>query len=441
MPRLAVMLLSAALGPGSLFAQAPWYVPYERALGAQEEGDWKGSIPLLREAIGQKQAPKLKAKTYGLRFVNYFPYFHLGEAYYHLGEREKAIENYDTCLKYGEIREAPEEFAALSAHRTDLAGGVAARDNPAARAGSDAAPAPASGRRDAASPPARPEASDAQPAVATSGLPWYVSYETGLAYMESGDWLNAIENLKDALAANAIPRRYARTYGMWFITYIPYYELGEAYFNQGMWALALRYLETSDRLGEVNGMEAESRNLKSLLEEVRAKAAGGKRSPASEELKGYVNDQIAQAVRLFNEADDEKAEAAFRSVLRIDPYNSVARSYLARIARHSGGGDQAPPPPAEFSKGVLELVKGHPEQAIRLLKSAEPAMAGDASLHAYLGVAYCLRHRAAGKNEKEALRSARAEFRSALAIDPAYRLDRTLFSKDVTDIFEKELPK
>jgi len=430
MARAAVIVLLVAAFPAALSAQAPWYVPYEQALGAQEGGDWKGSVSFLQEAIAQKPAPKLKAKTYGLRFVNYFPYFHLGEAYYHLGEKQKAIESYDLCLKYGEIREAPEEFAELSAHRIDLTGGVAARDNPSPAAGIDAPPAATGSGQ-----------SDAQPAVATSGLPWYVSYETGLAYMESGDWLNAIENLKDALAANGIPRRYARTYGMWFITYIPYYELGEAYFNQGMWALALRYLETSDRLGEVKEMEAESRNLKSLLEEARAKAAGGKKSPASEELKGYVNDQITQAVRLFNETDDAKAEAAFRTVLRIDPYNSVARSYLARIAQRSGAGDQSAPPPAEFSKGVLELVKGHHEQAIRLLKSAEASMAGDASLHAYIGVAYCLRHRAAGKNGKDALRNARLEFRRALAIDPSYRLDRTLFSKDVEDIFESELPK
>ena len=427
--RAAILILAAAL-PAALFAQAPWYVAYERALGAQDEGDWKGSLTLLREAIALKETPKVKAKTYGLRFVNYFPYFHIGEAYYHLGEKQKAVENYDICLKYGEIRQAPEEFAALSAHRGELTGLAVAPEIPPPGAVANVPP-----------PASHAEAPDVQAGVASSGLPWYVSYESGLAYMESGDWLHAIENLKDALAANAIPRRYARTYGMWFITYIPYYELGEAYFNQGIWSLALRYLETSDRLGEVKEMEAESRNLKSLLEEARAKAAGGKKSPASEELKAYVNDQIAQAVLLFNETDDAKAEAAFRSVLRIDPYNSVARSYLARIAQRSGAGEQAPPPPADFSKGVLELVKGHHELAIRLLKSAEPSMAGDASLHAYLGVAYCLRRRAAGKNDKDALRSARLEFRRALAIDPSYRLDRTLFSKDVADIFEKELPK
>jgi hypothetical protein len=47
-----------------------------------------------------------------------------------------------------------------------------------------------------------------------------------------------------------------------------------------------------------------------------------------------------------------------------------------------------------------------------------------------------MRHRAGGKKETEAIRSARLEFRRALEIDPSYRLDRTLFSKDVTDIFE-----
>jgi hypothetical protein len=120
----------------------------------------------------------------------------------------------------------------------------------------------------------------------------------------------------------------------------------------------------------------------------------------------------------------------------IDPYNSVARSYIARIGKQTGGGDQEAPPPREFSSGLLELFKGRHEQAIRLLKIAESGMDQDASVHAYLGVAYCLRHRAAGKSEKEALRSARLEFRRALELDPAYTLDRTLFSKDVLDTFQ-----
>ena len=108
---------------GSARSQTPWYVSYERALSAQEQGDWKGSITFLGEAVAAKETPKLKAKTYGLRFVNYLPYFHMGEAYYHLREKQKAVENYDLCLRYGEIANAPDELALLTSHRAELSGG------------------------------------------------------------------------------------------------------------------------------------------------------------------------------------------------------------------------------------------------------------------------------------------------------------------------------
>jgi len=192
---------------------------------------------------------------------------------------------------------------------------------------------------------------------------------------------------------------------------------------------------TAERLGEVTGLEPESSTLRSDLEEARRKSAGGKRG-VSEELKAGLSNRIAEAVRLFNQEEYAKAETVFRSVLVIDPYNSVARSYIARIGKQSETGAQEPPPPREFSNGVLELLKGRHEQAIRLLKIAAAGMEQDAGLHAYLGVAYCLRHRAAGKKEKESLRSAQAEFRRALEIDPSYTLDKTLFSKDVLDIFQ-----
>jgi tetratricopeptide (TPR) repeat protein len=413
---ILIAALTCAAVPAPVGAQTPWYVSYEKALSAQEQGDWKGSLTLLREAVAAKGTPKLKARTYGLRFVNYFPYFHIGEAYYHLKEKQKAVENFDLCLKYGEIQQSPEEYALLESLRGELSG------EPRKPAG-----APAAVKTETPEPPAP---------AATGGLPWYVNYETGLAYIESGDWLNAIENLKLALGSNGIPRRYARTYGMWFITYIPYYYLGLAYYNQGMWQLAANYFETSERLGEVKDLEPESANLKSFLEEALRKRGGGKTGFVSEELKAAVNNQIADAVRLFNRQEYAKAETVFRSVLVIDPYNSVAKNYIARIAKQSGVGEQEAPPPREFSNGVLELIKGRHEQAIKLLRAAQPTMDQDASLHAYLGVAYCLRHRARGKKETDALRSARLEFRRALEIDPSYQLDRTLFSKDVLDIFK-----
>jgi hypothetical protein len=44
---LAAALMLAAL-PAPVSAQTPWYVSYEKALSAQEQGDWKGSLSLLR---------------------------------------------------------------------------------------------------------------------------------------------------------------------------------------------------------------------------------------------------------------------------------------------------------------------------------------------------------------------------------------------------------
>ncbi len=105
---VAALILLAAVS-ARVSAQTPWYVSYEKALSAQEMGDWKGSLTLLREAVAAKETPKLKARTYGLRFVNYFPYFHMGEAYYHLKEKQKAVESFDLCLKYGEIQQSPED--------------------------------------------------------------------------------------------------------------------------------------------------------------------------------------------------------------------------------------------------------------------------------------------------------------------------------------------
>ena len=419
----AIFLLSClpALRPVEARAEGPWYVAYERALTAQEQSDWAGSIRLLKEALALKDHPKLKAKTYGLQFINYLPYFQMGLAYYHLKDKQKALENFDLCLKYGEIQNAPEEYARLQSLRRDLTG--------------EPPPSAAEAERTATA-----VAADVSPPSEVSGLPWYVNYESALAYIESGDWFKAVENLKLSLAANGVPRRYARTYGMWFVTYIPYYYLGLAYYNQKLWQLAVNYFEISQRLGEVDGLDPEAANLRTLLDDAKKRTPGSARRSSSEEVNGVLSTLIAEAVRLFNQEDYAEAEARFKAVLQLDPYNSVARTYLARSAAMQKDSVSENPPPAEYSKGVLQLLRGRHEQAIKLLSSAESVMDQDASLHGYLGVAYALRYRASKKKDAAALRSARLEFRRALSLDPSYTLDGSVFSRDVMEVF-RSAPK
>jgi tetratricopeptide (TPR) repeat protein len=392
-------------------AQTPWYVHYEKALNAQEENDWTGSIPLLQEALREKNVEAAKSRTYGLRFVNYFPYFHLGVAYYHLHDKYRALASFDSSLAQGHIQGTPGEFATLQALKSELLG-----LSPAYVASTPEEPTPMS--------------------ATAGGLPWYVSYETGVAYLESGDWVNAIENLKLALTANAIPRLYARTYGMWFVTYIPYYYLGTAYYNQGLWDVAVNFLETSERFGEVKNLESESAQLKTMLIEARKRSAEGNARTPSDQGKDLVNAQIAEAVRLYNLQEYGQAESKFRAVLRLDPYNTVAKSYLSRMPDRAGvpGADDAAR--KDFSSGVFQLLRGRHEEAIRLLTGAAPILDHDASLHGYLGVAYFLRYRAGGKKNTGALKSAQQEFKNALSLDPSYELDSAVFSRDVLNAFQ-----
>jgi tetratricopeptide (TPR) repeat protein len=409
--------IATACLPAGARGQTPWLVSYEKALSAQEKGDWKGSLPLLKDALAARDGEKLKAKTYGLRFVNYLPHYYMGVAYFQLKDRAHALESLDRSLAGGAIKDAPEEYAHLRALHAALSGTAA----PAITA----SPAGETGENDAENP---------SPGGA---LPWYVSYEAGLAYTESGDWLKAIENLRLAISANGIPRRYARTYGMWFITYIPYYYLGVSYYNQGLWRLAVNYLETSDRLGEVRELGTESANLRSLLEDAR-KRGGSPRAPAaSEEVRSVLTTAITEGVRLFNQEDFASAEARFSSALRLDPYNSIARNYLARIRERGALQTGDAVANKDFSGGVLHLLKGRHEKAIAMFTGARSEMDDDPSLHAYLGVAYFQRYRSSAKKDKGALRLAREEFRRSLALEPSYQLDRTIFSRDVTDLFQR----
>ncbi len=458
---LFLFLCLALSVASSTKAQTPWYVSYEKAITAQEEGDWKGSVRFLKDALAMKDGEKLKARTYGLRFINYLPYYHLGLAYYHTNEAQRALENFDISLRQGEIAGDPDEYGQLESLRKEL-GGVAAGEPAPGR--EPAAVTPAPGQKTAAKTPAPdrktgaiapsvaapravagtpvpartagPEAREPVSRESAGGVPWYVNYETGLAYIESGDWLKAIENLKLALAAKGIPSRYARTYGMWFVTYIPYYYLGLAYFNQGLWQFAVSYFETAERLGEVKDLESESANLTSLLKDARKRNSAAPKRPPSEELKEMLNTELTGAIQLYNREEVDKAKSKFEEVLQIDPYNSVAKSYLARITKSPAGNAPEAPVNADFSSGLVQLLRGNHEKAITLLKSAEPSMTNDPALHAYLGVAYALRYRAAGKKEKGALANARREFTTTLSLDPAYQLDRSLFSRDVLDVFQ-----
>jgi tetratricopeptide (TPR) repeat protein len=86
---LALFLLSAGV------AEASWYDDYDDGLKAARAGNWNVVVQKMSAAI--KGAPKEnnKAKTYGMNFINYHPYYYRGVANMNLGRYEEAIADFE----------------------------------------------------------------------------------------------------------------------------------------------------------------------------------------------------------------------------------------------------------------------------------------------------------------------------------------------------------
>jgi tetratricopeptide (TPR) repeat protein len=88
MPRVAAVILTLALAGA---AQASWYDDYDAGLAAVRAGNWSVVAQKMSAAIKANGSENNKARTYGMDFRNYHPYYYRGAAYLNLGKYEQAI--------------------------------------------------------------------------------------------------------------------------------------------------------------------------------------------------------------------------------------------------------------------------------------------------------------------------------------------------------------
>jgi tetratricopeptide (TPR) repeat protein len=84
---LAVLLFALSAG----VAQASWYDDYDAGLAAVRAGNWSVVAAKMSAAIKAQPNENNKARTYGMDFRNYHPYYYRGAAYLNLGKYEQAI--------------------------------------------------------------------------------------------------------------------------------------------------------------------------------------------------------------------------------------------------------------------------------------------------------------------------------------------------------------
>lgn len=91
-----------------------WYEDYLAGLKKIEKSDWGEAAEYFKKALEKNPDSQLKARTYGINFIDYFPYFYLGLANYNLNNMEEAVKNFSKELEYDFIKKKPDLYSRLT---------------------------------------------------------------------------------------------------------------------------------------------------------------------------------------------------------------------------------------------------------------------------------------------------------------------------------------
>ncbi len=83
-----------------------WWNFYERGSSFSSGEFWDEAITDFREALKQRNKDGYRARTYGMRFTDYFPHRELGIAYYYTRQYSEAIKELSTSLSQVETAKA-----------------------------------------------------------------------------------------------------------------------------------------------------------------------------------------------------------------------------------------------------------------------------------------------------------------------------------------------
>lgn len=136
-PKASIIILAILLF--SLFSSGlladRWYRDYEKAMQAIKSNDWQQAVRLLNESLKKRDRPRQQARTVGLEFIDYFPYYYLGLAYFNLERYAEAEEALEKSRLYAESLKVPalarELSDMLSISRERLAADRGAAEQPA----------------------------------------------------------------------------------------------------------------------------------------------------------------------------------------------------------------------------------------------------------------------------------------------------------------------
>jgi tetratricopeptide (TPR) repeat protein len=108
-----LLILVLVWGAAPAWAAREWYVHYEDAQKLVVAGRCPDALNSLRMALEIKQRSAMQEQTYGLQFVDYFPYFYQGVCLHRLGQHAAAVDAFNAEEKQGAVTGHRARYAEL----------------------------------------------------------------------------------------------------------------------------------------------------------------------------------------------------------------------------------------------------------------------------------------------------------------------------------------
>ena len=370
---LAIFFLVAPL----LLAEDPWYVDYQRGLDALQRGDGAAALPFFQSAAQKRPEPSVRAKTYGMVYIQYFPHFYMGKAYYLTGRYSEALNAFAAEERYGEINRVSLAFQEMR----DLRQQASERLK----------------RPDDRKPPPQQPPSGGQPGTASPG-----STRTGpqeVTAVERPD----VKRRQLLLVARALLDQKK-------------YEEAIVEFEK-VFAIVPGDPEATAGIAEA----------RKVLDERRI---AEQRQAISRLLSG-----VPQA---FAAGNNRAVRDAANAVLAIDPAHRDAAQWLRKVDEVERTAALEKMNLRDLVRsGIANYLDGHYREAVVSLEAALERDRLNATCRFFLGCSYAAIYLISGEEDREALSNAELQFHQLAQSSPTFRIDSSYISPKVLEIYRR----
>jgi hypothetical protein len=394
-----------------LFADA-WYESYEKGLEAIRQEQWQRAVGFMNDAIDDKPDSRANAKTYGLQFIDYFPYLYRGIAYAKLGNRAKALADLERAEKDGAVQNARKDNDAQRLLREYL-------DQVRKPVTPQSDPKFAEGMRLFRLKDYRGAIDQFKDVPESSSQYKDAVRQSGIAQEE-------LKKLEAASAASDKKEKIDKAYA-----------LGEQYLKQNDLARAEEQFAAVLKLDETR---ADARRNLDRIKTLREKASqapastpretarvAGRESPSTALKPGPDTTKavlLRDGAALLSAGMVVQAKTKFTSLKALDPTYPGLERYLQTV----GSIEES------TRKGITAFFEGEYQQAIEQLNETSKGGSDNPHLYAFLACSYAAKYLLAGAEDKALKQHAVEAFAKLKKVDARYALEGKFISPGIISL-------